>query len=176
VTSIFDETILSRPEGLKEERFVLSRKNGKISLRVRSPLFEAYFREQSKGALTQTSNVWGVPLYNVKIDPQVDNDLSLCGVTFYRIRGLWQAINNGPPRLGPGGAPDILFNVSFLLAKGIEDGLVFNLKDQIPLSLIEGPDFVFANTMRRGLYQITKQFLMDYEATIVMQSDVRLGG
>jgi hypothetical protein len=184
VTSIFDSTVLARPENVAGERFVLSRKNGKIKLKVKSPLFEKYFRDQAKGEVGGIDPLWGVPLYRVEIDPQVDQELAAFGVSFRSLnRTFWRDLSgplNKVDRYQPdppgehrnGLTNNILFNISFLLAEGLGEGLEFSLR-QLPLSLIEGPGFIYTTTLRRGLYHVVKQFLMDYEATVVIQSDVK---
>lgn len=206
MTTFFDETAFVRPTLSSEEKFVLSRKNGKLRLKVKSPLFEDFFREQSKGEVGPLDPLWGHRLYKVKIDPQVEQDLSTWGVTFSGVKGLWGgawgemrvegSLYGGgevnapanitrarPLRLNPtpwadtpslGEAQSVLFNVSFLLAQGLGQGLDFDLAGHIPLSLVEGPKFTFTNTLRNGLFQVMKQFIMDFEATIVIQSDVKL--
>ena len=201
MTSFFDETSFVRPLLTSEEKFVLSRKSGKLKLKVKSPLFEDFFRDQSKGIVTDFLDpVWGVPLYKVAIDPQVDDDLGSWGVSFTKVKGIWSDTRRPEGRV-PSGAqearrtrtiealvqplqppefaysapkPPLQFNISFLLAKGLSEGVEFPLQGHIPLSLIEGPDFLYTNTLRNGLFQVMKQFIMDYEATIVIQSDVKL--
>ena len=194
--NIFDDVSIARPASMGEEKFLLSRKNGKLSLKVKSPLFENLFRDQAKGEVTGVDPLWGVPLYKVNIDPGVDAELSLWGVSFRMLDRVWADRGNPAraprpraqnplraavaqaepemPQIDYYGGPNIQFNISFLLARGLENGMVFPLKDQIPLSLIEGPEFIYVNTLKKGLFHVMKQFLMDYEATIIIQSDVKI--
>jgi hypothetical protein len=155
---------------LRSEKFVLSKKNGKHKLVVKSPLFENYFKEQSKGEITLHSNsLWGVPQYRFQIDPNVQAELLRLGVQFGEMKTFWQRRNDV---LGGGGP---YFNISFLSCVGLGQGLSFPIKDMVPLSLLEGPDYVFNNNMKRGLYYLVKQFLQEYEASISFTSHTEMG-
>ncbi|MGH7275284.1 MAG: hypothetical protein ACREIQ_12650, partial [Nitrospiria bacterium] len=145
---------------------ILLRKNGKLRLRVKSPLFETFFKEQAKGEIGPPHRLWGVPLYRTQIDPLIDRELMKFGVGF-GLQGFWQ-------NLAHEGLQAPCFNVSFLMAQGLTEGREFSLKDNIPLSLVEGPEFQYTTKLKQGLYHILQTFLMDYEATLTIQSDVKI--
>jgi hypothetical protein len=179
VTSIFDETLLMRPEGLEEQRFSLSRKGGKLSLRAKSPLFEDIFRKLSKGLHSSGSHpLWGVPTYSLSIDPTLENELNYAGCTMRAIDGFWRDNSKAAQQAYGGimpGYPPYQFNLTFLWAKGLSEGLTFFLRDQIPLSLIEGPSYTFATSLRKGIYTVAKHLAFDFESTVVMQTSTKIG-
>jgi hypothetical protein len=166
MTSIFDETLLRQPDDLEEQRFSLVRRSGKLVLKARSPLFERVFKALSKDVISQ-SNLWNGLLYTCQIDPNIEQLLNSMGCSLKYSDTFWrQGTHFGVPT----------FNLTFLMAKGLSEGLAFPIKDNVPLSLIEGPEFIFANTLRKGIYAVAKNFAVDYEVNVQMLTNTKVKG
>lgn len=174
MTSIIDTASFDSNIDTSGERFIFSKKRGKLTLRVKSPLFEEAFKISSGGEISPaTDPVWGARPYVLKLDRDAQRRFQEEGIFLAGLDRVWHHAIDGMPNVPTlrRETPGIVLNFGFLLIPGIKDGMTFPLRDTIPLSLIEGPDYRFTNGLKRGLYTLLKHFVFDYELDIQIKVD-----
>lgn len=131
-----------------------TRRGGIPRINVKSPLFERFFKDVSKGAV-QKDKIFGANLYSFPIDESVRNEfleststLLTGGDAFFGIK------TDGTP----------WFNLGFLRAVGAAEGVTFPLHSLFPLKYVENG--MLAKNIKMGVSKLLREFISDYEVNI----------
>lgn len=136
----------------------LKRKQGKLFLQAKSPLIHGVM-EGLSGGNTATDPYFGVDIFLWKPPSDVSEKFyNSFGVTFSpAARALF------------GHEPKLWFNLGFLRAVGLRDGVQIPLKEAFPLTLLESG--AFSSAVRNGVSEFLKEFGGDFNFKLKFTSE-----